>query len=254
VKTPQNPFKAAIRAGVPQIGLRSQACSPLVAEIVGTAGYDFIYFDLEHSPTDTMVIYQQLQALAGTPAQAVMKLPIKDPVLMQRLVDMGALNYVVPMVQSVDDAREAIRVCKFPPMGVRGASGSVRANRFGDYDDYFLRANDELCTIMQIETRLSLERIGDIASVEGVDAILFGPADIAADFGHLGNSTHPEVREAISAAISKLQSMKKLVGMSAGEADAQHWLSLGCRFVTVGNDMAILAKQTRALARKFKTS
>jgi 4-hydroxy-2-oxoheptanedioate aldolase len=199
-----------------------------------------------------MVIYQQLQALAGTPTQATMKLPIKDPVLMQRLVDMGALNYVVPMVQSVEDAREAIRICKFPPAGVRGASGSVRANRFGDYEDYFQRANDEICMIMQIETREALGRIGDIASVEGVDAILFGPADIAADFGHLGSSTHPEVRAAISEAIAKLHSMKKITGMSAGEADAEHWLSLGCRFVTVGNDMAMLARHARTLAAKFK--
>lgn len=251
MKTPQNGFKAAIKTGMPQVGLRSQSCSPLVAEIIGTAGYDFIYFDLEHAPTDTMLIYQQLQALAGTQAHAVMKLPINDPVLMQRLVDMGALNYVVPMVQSAKDAREAIKICKFPPTGVRGASGSVRANRFGDYEDYFQRANDEICMIMQIETRDALGQIAEIAAVEGVDAILFGPADIAADFGHLGNSIHPEVRAAITEGIKKIHAAKMIAGMSAGEGDAEHWLSLGCRFVTVGNDMALLSKHARVLAAKF---
>ena len=214
MQTPQNEFRAAIKAGRPQVGLRSQACSPLVAEIIGTAGYHFIYFDLEHSPADTMQIYLQLQALAGTPAQPVMKLPINDPVLMQRLVDMGAPNYVVPMVQSAEDAKRAIKICKYPPAGVRGASGMVRANRFGDYADYFQRANDEICMIMQIETREALEKIEEIATVGGVDAILFGPADIAADFGHLGNSAHPDVTAAITNGIKRGHAAKMISGMS----------------------------------------
>jgi 2-keto-3-deoxy-L-rhamnonate aldolase RhmA len=252
MQTPQNGFKAAIKAGRPQVGLRSQACSPLVAEIIGTAGYHFIYFDLEHAPADTMQIYLQLQALAGTPAHAVIKLPINDPVLMQRMVDMGALNYVVPMVQSAEDAKRAIKICKYPPAGVRGAAGVVRANRFGDYTDYFERANDEICMIMQIETREALGKIEEIAAVDGVDAIFFGPGDIAADFGYLGNSAHPEVREAITNGIKKMHAVKKITGMSASDVDAEHWFSLGCRFVTVGGDMGLLAKHTRALAAKFQ--
>src|SRR5262249_15165196 len=144
MQTPKNEFKSSLSSGKRQIGLRSQSCHPMIAEIIGTAGFDFIYFDLEHGPADVMPIYLQLQVLAATPAQAVMKLPIKDSILVQRLVDMGATNYVVPMVQNAEDAEAAIKLCKFPPRGVRGASGAVRANRFGDYEDYFNRANDEI--------------------------------------------------------------------------------------------------------------
>jgi len=251
MKTPKNGFKSSLAAGRCQVGLRSQSCSPMIAEIIGTAGFDFIYFDLEHTPADAMAIYMQLQALAATPAQAVMKLPIKDSILVQRLVDMGAANYVAPMVQNAGDARTAVRLCKFPPAGVRGAAGPVRANRFGDYEDYFERANDEICMIMQIETREALANIPEILQVDGVDAILFGPADLAADFGHLGNSRHQEVREAIRAAIHTIRQAGKVVGMSAGEADAAHWFSLGCAFVTVGNDIAILSQSVRTLAAKF---
>jgi 4-hydroxy-2-oxoheptanedioate aldolase len=254
VKTPANDFKAGLAAGSQQIGIRSMACSAMVAEILGNSGYDFVYIDMEHAPQDPMGMYHQLQALgcAGTPA--MIKLAINDPVAVQRLLDMGAINYVVPMIQNAKQAKEAVKLAKYPPLGTRGAPGIIRASRYGLYDDYFKRADDEICMIMQIETVEALSNIESISDVDGVDGILFGPGDIAADLGHLGTSGHPDVIERVSAAMKKLRTKKVPFGMSAVETDAEHWLSLGCNFVTIANDMALLAKHARALSAKFSKS
>lgn len=251
MNTPSNTFLAALRAGRPQIGLRSQLCSAIAVEIVGTAGFDYVYIDAEHAANDAMEVLQQLQALAGTAAQGVVRLPSNDPALLGRLLDLGLRNAVIPMVQCADDARRAVAACRYPPKGQRGAAAAIRGNRFGDYTDYFARADDEICLIVQIETREAIDNIESIAAVDGVTGLMIGPADLAADLGHLGDARHAEVHGVIVDAIERIRRSGRAAGMSASEADAGEWLARGCAFVSVGGDVAILARQSRALAAKF---
>jgi 4-hydroxy-2-oxoheptanedioate aldolase len=183
----------------------------------------------------------------------VVRPPWNDTVVFKRLLDVGAQNFVVPMVQDADDARRAVAATRYPPRGVRGVAVATRANRFGRVTDYLQRASDEICVHVQIETRAALANLEAIAAVDGVDGLFIGPSDLAADFGQLGNSAHPEVRRAIDDAIARICATGKVAGILAPiEADARHWLALGATFVAVGSDLAVLARQTEALARRFQ--
>jgi 4-hydroxy-2-oxoheptanedioate aldolase len=136
---------------------------------------------------------------------------------------------------------------------MRGVAVVTRASRFGRVKDYLGRAQDELCVLVQLETRVALGNLETIAAVDGVDGLFIGPSDLAADMGHLGDSAHPEVRAAIDDAVRRICATGKVAGILAPvEADARHWLALGCRFVAVGLDIGLLARQSEALAAKFK--
>lgn len=253
MQLPANPLKRALRERRHQIGLWSMLASPVATEIAAGSGFDFLVLDMEHAPNELTAIRDQLQAMQGSAAAPVVRPPWNDTVVFKRLLDVGAQNFVVPMVQDADDARRAVAATRYPPRGVRGVAVATRANRFGRVTDYLQRASDEICVHVQIETRAALANLEAIAAVDGVDGLFIGPSDLAADFGQLGNSAHPEVRRAIDDAIARICATGKAAGILAPiEADARHWLALGATFVAVGSDLGVLARQTEALARKFQ--
>ena len=248
-----NPLKRALREGHPQIGLWSSLSSHISTEIIAGSGFDWLLLDMEHSPNALPMVHRQLQAMQGSATVAVVRPSWNDPVLFKRLLDIGVQNLLVPFVQNADEARRAVAATRYPPDGIRGVATTTRANRYGRVHDYLKHANDEICIVTQIETRAALAAIEDIAAVDGVDGLFIGPNDLAADMGHLGESAHPDVRAAIEAAVCRIQKTGKVAGILAGvEADAHHWLDRGCLFVAVGNDAGILARQTEALAARFK--
>jgi len=250
---PVNPLKKALREDRAQIGLWCSLASPLAAEVVAGSGFDFLLLDTEHAPNELPTIHAQLQAVACSTAAPVVRPAWNDAVLMKRLLDIGVQNLLVPFVQSAEEARRAVASTRYPPDGIRGVAVSTRANNYGRTADYFLRVHDELCVIVQLETRAALQRIEEIAAVDGADVLFVGPSDLAADMGHLGDSGHPEVRAAIEDAGSRIRKAGKTAGiLTPVEADARHWLDVGFRFVAVGSDLGILARQTEALAARFK--
>jgi 4-hydroxy-2-oxoheptanedioate aldolase len=253
MQLPPNPLKRALRERRHQIGLWSMLASPVATEIAAGSGFDFLVLDMEHAPNELTAIRDQLQAMQGSAAAPVVRPPWNDTVVFKRLLDIGAQNFVVPMVQDSDDARRAVAATRYPPRGVRGVAVATRANRFGRVTDYLQRASDEICVHVQIETRAALANLEAIAAVDGVDGLFIGPSDLAADFRQLGNSADPEVRHAIDDAIYRICATGKAAGILAPvEADARHWLALGATFVAVGSDLGVLARRTEALARKFQ--
>ena len=161
----------------------------------------------------------------------------------------------MPYVQTPEEARAAVAATRYPPQGVRGVAVVHRSNKFGRIKDYYSRINDEICVIVQIETRLALQNLDAIAAIDGVDGLFIGPSDLAAAFGHVGNPAHPEVRSAIEGAFERIRKSGKAPGILAPmEADARHWLSLGAIVMAVGSDMGLLVRQSEELARKFKKS
>ena len=250
---PVNPLKRALLEDRAQIGLWCSLASPLVAEVVAGSGFDFLVLDTEHAPNELPTIHAQLQAMTGGTAAPVVRPAWNDVVLLKRLLDIGVQNLLVPFVQSAEEARRAVAATRYPPEGIRGVAVATRANRYGRVTDYFRRVHDELCVIVQLETRVALQRIEEIAAVDGADVLFVGPSDLAADMGHLGNSGHPAVRAAIEDAVTRIRKAGKVAGiLTPVEADAKHWLDLGCRFVAVGSDLGLLARQTEALAARFK--
>jgi 4-hydroxy-2-oxoheptanedioate aldolase len=253
MELPQNLLKRALREGRPQIGLWSQLASPIAVEALAGSGFDFLVLDTEHAPNELPAVLAQLHALAGGSASAVVRPAWNDPVLFKRLLDVGVQSLVVPFVQNAEEARRAVAATRYPPHGIRGVAATIRASHYGRVKDYAARANDELCVLVQLETRVALDKLESIAAVEGVDGLFIGPSDLAADLGHLGDSSHPEVRAAIDDAIGRICATGKAAGILAPvEADARHWLALGCLFMAVGSDVALLARQGDALAAKFK--
>jgi len=251
--TPVNVLKRALREGRPQIGLWSSLSSHIAAEIVAGSGFDWLLLDTEHAPNDLETVHRQLQAMQGSTTSAVVRPAWNDAVIFKRLLDIGVQSFLVPFVQNADEARGAVAATRYPPQGIRGVASTTRANRYGRLSDYFARANAEVCIIAQIETPTALEHLEAIAAVEGIDALFIGPSDLAASMGHLGDNAHPDVRAAIDAAIARIRRAGKAPGILAPvEADAHRWLELGCLFVGLGNDAGVLAKQTAALAARFK--
>lgn len=248
-----NTFKRALRDGRSQIGLWSMLCSNYAAEVIAGSGFDWLLLDTEHAPNELPMIHSQLQALTGGTATPVVRPAWNDMVLIKRYLDLGVQTLLLPYVQSAQEARNAVSYMRYPPGGVRGVSLSSRANRFGRIKDYTQRVEDELCLLVQIETRQGLSQLEAIADVEGVDGIFIGPADLGADLGHLGNSGHPDVQAVILDAIRRIRATGKAAGiLTSVEADAHRWLDAGALFVAVGTDLGLLARQTEALGARFR--
>lgn len=250
---PQNAFKRAIAAGRQQIGLWVSLANPYSAELVAGSGFDWLVIDTEHSPNEVDTTLAQLQAVAPYPAAAVVRPAWNDKVLIKRHLDIGATNLLIPYVQDEQEARDAVAAIRFPTQGVRGVAGSTRASRFGRIKDYAKRAHEELCLLVQIETRKGLDNLEAIARTEGIDGVFIGPADLAAGLGHLGDMGHAEVQSAIKNAIARIRKCGKPAGILAtDEPTARRYMEWGTIFTAVGLDAMVLARETDKLATLYK--
>lgn len=249
----ENKFKKALKNGQPQIGLWLGLCSPYSAELLAGAGFDWLLIDGEHAPNNVQTTLSQLQAIAPYPSQPVVRPPWNDPVIIKQLLDIGAQTLLLPMVQNAEQAKQAVRATHYPPAGIRGVGSALaRASRWNRVPDYLTRANNEMCVIVQVETREAMNNLPEILKVEGVDGVFIGPADLSADMGFSGNPNHPEVKAAIEKAIVQIRAAGLAPGilMAAPEV-AEHYLKLGALFVAVGVDTTLLARTAEALAAKF---
>jgi 4-hydroxy-2-oxoheptanedioate aldolase len=252
---PANPFKRALRAKRPQIGLWSSLASHLSVEVVAGAGFDWLLLDMEHAPNELPMVLSQLQACRGGTAQPIVRPPWNDMVVIKRLLDIGVQSLLVPYVQTAEEARNAVAFTRYPPHGVRGFATGPRANDYGRITDYVQTYAEELCVLVQVETRQGLDNLEAIARVDGVDGVFIGPADLAAALGHAGELKHPEVQAAIEDAIRRLVAMGKPPGILTGDEQlARRYLELGGLFVAVGSDLALLARGADALAARFRPS
>lgn len=245
---PENRFKRAIAAGRPQNGIWTSLCSNIVADLVTSVGFDWALIDMEHAPNELGSVLAQLQVYANSGTHAVVRPPWNEPVVIKRLLDLGAWSLLLPMVQSAEEAEAAVRACRYPPRGIRGVSMSQRANRYGAVADYHQRAEQEICLLVQVETRAALARAGEIAGVDGIHGVFFGPADISADLGHLGQPMHAEVAAAIADAGRAVQAAGKPCGILVPNAEqARRWFDQGFAFVATGSDQNLLAGALRQL-------
>lgn len=254
MEMPANLFKKAIAAGRQQVGLWVALASPYSTEIVAGSGFDWILLDGEHSPNDPITVLPQLQAAAPYPVTAIVRPAWNDKVLIKRYLDVGAQSLLIPYVQTGEEAVAAVAAIRFPTRGIRGVAGVTRASRFGRVADYAKRAEEELCLLVQIETRLGLDNLEKIARTDGVDGVFIGPADLAAGLGHLGEQQHPEVQAAIQEAIKRIKACGKPAGILAvDEASARRYMDWGTTFTAVGLDAMVLRVETEKLAAKFKS-
>ena len=255
VQIKTNTFKAALKSGErAQIGLWLGLADPVCAEICAGAGFDWLLIDGEHAPNDIRTILAQLQAVAPYPAHPIVRPVSGDVQLIKQLLDIGAQTLLVPMVESAEQARQLVSAMRYAPAGIRGVGAALaRASQWNRVTNYLHEANDQMCLLVQVETRSGIDNLEAIAGVEGVDGVFIGPSDLSAALGQLGKPGHPDVQQVIEDAIRRIRLSGRAAGiLTTDEAQARRYLSLGCTFVAVGLDGNLLMRATQDLARKFK--
>ncbi|HEY4542480.1 MAG TPA: 4-hydroxy-2-oxoheptanedioate aldolase [Noviherbaspirillum sp.] len=254
MQLPVNHFKRALREGRQQLGLWVTLSHPYSTEIVAGSGFDWLLLDTEHSPNDVNIVLSQLQAVAPYPVMPVVRPAWNDTVLIKRYLDIGAQTLLIPYVQNEAEAQRAVDAIRYAPRGVRGVGGAVRATRFGRIANYMGLCEDELCLLVQVESQTALDNLERIASVDGIDGVFIGPADLAASLGHPGNPGHPQVQKAVEDAIARILTCGKAPGiLTTDEKLARRYIELGSLFTAVGVDSTILARETENLAARFRS-
>jgi len=248
-----NPFKTALAARQPRIGLWLSMADPYLAEAAATCGYDWLLIDGEHAPNDLHSTLAALQAVAPHPGQPVVRVVEGSTALIKQLLDIGAKTLLVPMVDTPEQARAIVAATQYPPRGVRGVGSAVgRASQWSSRADYLQVADDEICLLVQAETTTALANLEAICAVDGVHGVFIGPADLAASMGHRGNPAHPEVQAAIEGAMKTIVASGKAAGtLTSDPALAQRYLDLGCTFVAVGVDVLMFVNAARRLRTQF---
>lgn len=241
-------------ANRPQVGMWVCSGSPLIAEICAGSGLDWLLIDAEHSPNGLESILAQLQAVHGYPVTPLVRAPFGETVIVKQLLDLGAQNLLIPMVNTVEHAAEMVAAVRFPPAGVRGVGSALaRASRWSRVEDYLARADETISLFVQIETTDALANVAEIAAVDGIDGLFIGPSDLAASMGLLGRQDHPDVIAAVLEGIRVVTAATgKPVGVNAfAPPTAERYLAAGAAFVLVGADVATLARASENLAETF---
>jgi 4-hydroxy-2-oxoheptanedioate aldolase len=249
-----NTFKQKLLAGIPQYGLWVGLSETFSAEICAGAGFDWLLIDAEHGPNDLRTILAQLQAIEPYSSQPVVRPPQGDHVLIKQLLETGVQSLLIPMVDTAEQAAGLVKAMRYPPQGIRGVGSALaRASRWGRITDYTHQANEQMCLLVQVETKTGYENLEAILNTPGVDGIFFGAADLAASCGLLGESNHPEIVAMILSGLKKVAQGGKYGGVLCGDKSLViKYRDAGARFIAVGVDSLLLSAATTALCAEYK--
>ena len=248
-----NAFKRRLLAGETLIGCWCSLANPITTEVLGVAGFDWLLLDGEHSPNDVTTFIPQLMALKDSASAPVVRPSWNDAVEIKRLLDAGFYNFLVPFVQTVDDARRAVAATRYPPAGIRGVSVSQRSNRYGTVADYFAGINEQISVLVQIESRAGLEAAADDRRGRRRRRHLRRPV------GSRRRARPSRQRRTIRAcrrrsprSSTRAQGAGKPIGILAPvEADARRYLAMGATFVAVGSDLGVFRSATQQLRDRY---
>jgi 4-hydroxy-2-oxoheptanedioate aldolase len=246
-----NPFKEKLLRGEAQFGLFCMSLTAQTAEALSGSGFDFLMFDAEHTPTSLPTLYSQAVALSPSSTQCLVRMPSADPVLFKPVLDMAIDTVMVPNIRTAEEAAAVVRAVRYPPHGMRGVGGSVRATGYGRDQGYYQVAAQRVCVLLQIESTEGLANIESICAVDGVDGLFVGPVDLATDMGHLAQPMHPDVVEAATQGIRRIRAAGKAAGILSGEAQAPMYIEAGATMVCLGSDLGLLVKTADALAARW---
>lgn len=247
-----NPFRRRLVEKRPLIGVWAMLNSTSAIEGISWSGFDWLLIDGEHSPADLGDMLSHLRAMESTPTVPIVRIPVNDPVLFKRHLDIGARTIMVPMLQDPFDAATAVRAMRYPQGGNRGFAAMHRASRYGHVPDYVARASEGLFLIGQVETPQALTQVAEIAAVDGLDAVFFGPGDLSANMGHIGQPAHPEVSGLIVDALTKVREAGKYAGVLAPNPEqAGLYIEAGFDFVSVASDCSLLFSGAKRVAGDF---
>jgi len=248
---PINRLKAALGDGGVLRGVFLSLGSEAATEIAGRAGFDFCLVDGEHCAYDPTVISRQLTVLAATGMPSAVRVPTNEGWIIRQVLDLGAQSIMVPMVNSADEARAIVRASLYPPEGVRGHGGAtMRAGGYGAFEAYGETANHQISIMAQIETRRALDAIEEIAAVDGIDVLFFGPTDLSYDMGLADDPNGDALWEAVSDGIRRIVAAGKVAGVFSSPDREAAMIEAGARVVAVGSDAHSLTTAFRRLAAR----
>jgi 4-hydroxy-2-oxoheptanedioate aldolase len=245
-------LKQALRDGRRLFG--TFCCLPTfhTIEVMASSGFDFMVFDAEHAPTNPALIHLQLAALTGCKTAAVVRIAAQDPLLVKSYLDLGVDALMVPTVESAEQAKEIVRMMRYPPQGIRGVGGSMRStDYFRNAASYYASANADVCLMAQIETPKGLADLDAIAAVDGVNVIFFGPNDFAANSGLLGQPGHADVVRQMEAGMRRVKQLGKSSGILCGEAQVERYMQAGTQVIAVGSEVGLLVGAADGLVKRL---
>jgi 2-keto-3-deoxy-L-rhamnonate aldolase RhmA len=243
---------AARRERTP-VGTWVMSASPIIAEAVGLADFDWAVLDMEHSPLDLKDLVHLMQAVGNTPMHPVVRVPWNDAVRVKQVLDAGAQTLMFPFIQNADEAARAVASTRYPPEGVRGMAGMSRGSRFGTNPDHFRAANRQVCCVLQLETREAIAQLEAIAAVPGVAALFIGPGDLSGTMGHVGQLTHPEVMALMADAARRAQALNMPIGTVGGHPDTvAQYRAMGYDYVAVASDLGLLMRALQQAAKALR--
>ena len=250
-----NPFRQLLRArgAKAPIGTWITSVSPIVAEAVGSAGFDWGVLDLEHTPLDLMDLVHLLQAVGNTKMVPLVRVPWNDGTLLRRVLDADAESLLLPAVDDARAAASAVALTRYPPAGVRGVSTMGRASRYGTVPDFFRSANRRTGVVLQLETPQAIARLEEIAAVDGVDALFVGPGDLSGSLGVPGELTHPKVMAMMADAAQRARALGKPIGtVGATPETVARYRAAGFDFLAVSSDLGLLMRGAQVMVQALR--
>lgn len=253
-KAINNSLKKALKAGRYTAGSWLHLGSPVIAEVLSIAGFDWLLIDMEHGFGDYQTLLAQLQAIQCGSAIPIVRVQSNDYVMIKRVLDIGVQGIMIPNISSAIECEAAVKACKYPPEGRRGI-GPIRAAHYGKFDEYIKYANQEILVLIQIEAAEGVKNIDEILRVPGVDVIFIGPNDLAASLGHIGNLGHADVLAAIERIETAAINAKiALATVSHDTAEAKALRERGYQMLTLCSDATLLTQGATSLISKFRAN
>ena len=249
-----NDAKWRLKKGERLVGAWLQTGSPVTAEILAKAEFDFLMVDLEHGIGDTLTLFNQLTAISNYGVAPLVRAPWNDLATIKRILDIGVHGLLVPYVSTKEEAESVIKACKYPPEGIRGIAPSPRAGGFGmNGMNYLSKANEQLLILVAIETPQAVLNIEEILSVEGLDGVFIGPMDLSTSMGFFCNPQAQQVKEAIARVEEAVQRSDKLIGTISGSTQQSNELiKKGYNFILAMSDSTTLGKVATQCVKEFK--
>ena len=247
-------LKKRIRQGEVVLGCWLNLGSSLTAEMVGLAGYDWVLIDLEHGAGEEKDVLVQLQALEHTNAAGLVRVESAEPQRIHRVLDSGAEGVMCPHINTVEEAKQVVSGLRYPPHGSRGVAKMVRAAGFGKhFVEYSSHANENIVGIVQIESVEALQHLDEIASLDGIDVLFIGPADLTMAMGIFGQLDHPTFRDAVKATVRASQKAGKAAGILIfNPEDYTTYVDMGLRVIACGADGTFVAEGARTMMEKLR--
>ncbi len=245
-------IKKTLKDGRVSIGSWMSMAHVSIAEILASAGYDWVVIETEHTAIDVSEVLRLIVAIEGRGAIPLVRLAWNDPIQAKAVMDSGAAGVLVPMVNTKADAELAVSSIKYPPMGLRGV-GLARAQGYGvTLDEYVRNANRDSLLMVQIEHIDAVKNIDEILSVPGIDGTFIGPYDLSLSMGLAGQLDHPDVETAKQRVLEATNARGLVPGIHLVHPDTavdelKNCANLGYRFIALGTDILFLGDSCRSL-------